>query len=54
MEDLEVLEIPRHALHARRIVFAHPTTGKQVEVIAPWPAELEAFWEGLAPPPGRT
>jgi len=48
-DDLELLELPRHALHARRIAFAHPTTGKRVEVIAPWPTELEAFWNGLSP-----
>jgi len=47
-DDYAVLELPRHALHARRIVFAHPTTKRTVEVLAPWPAELEAFWEGLA------
>ncbi len=48
-DDLELLELPRHALHARRIAFAHPRTGKRLEVEAPWPTELEAFWEGLSP-----
>ena len=43
-EDLEVLELPRHALHARRVAFAHPSTGERLEVTAPWPAELVAFW----------
>jgi 23S rRNA pseudouridine1911/1915/1917 synthase len=47
--DLEILELPRHALHARRIAFAHPTTGSRVEVIAPWPKEIEAFWDELEP-----
>lgn len=49
-EDLELLELPRHALHARRIVFAQPTTGARVEVLAPWPAEIEAFWQELLTP----
>ena len=43
-----LLELPRHALHARRIAFTQPTTGERVEVIAPWPEELEAFWQSLA------
>jgi 23S rRNA pseudouridine1911/1915/1917 synthase len=46
-EDLVLLELPRHALHARRIAFAHPTTAERVEVTAPWPAELLAFWSGV-------
>lgn len=48
-DDLLVLELPRHALHARRIAFAHPRTGERLEVTAPWPDELEAFWSGLTP-----
>ena len=48
--------IPRCALHARRLVFAHPQTGAPVEVIAPVPADLEAALAklrgaALAPPP---
>ncbi len=46
-DDLALLELPRHALHARRIAFAHPSTGERIEVTAPWPEELEAFWQGL-------
>ncbi len=54
-DDLALLELPRHALHARRVAFAQPTTGARVEVVAPWPAELEAFWAGLRPlPQGET
>jgi 23S rRNA pseudouridine1911/1915/1917 synthase len=48
-DDLALLELPRHALHARRIAFAHPATGERLEVTAPWPAEIEAFWAGLDP-----
>jgi 23S rRNA pseudouridine1911/1915/1917 synthase len=46
LEDEELLELPRHALHARRMAFAHPTTGKPIEIIAPWPADLTEFWDG--------
>jgi 23S rRNA pseudouridine1911/1915/1917 synthase len=46
-DDLALLELPRHALHARRVAFSQPTTGERVEVTAPWPVELEAFWQGL-------
>jgi 23S rRNA pseudouridine1911/1915/1917 synthase len=46
-DDLELLELPRHALHARRIAFAHPATGDRIEVTAPWPNELVAFWDNV-------
>jgi 23S rRNA pseudouridine1911/1915/1917 synthase len=31
---------PRLALHAHRLVFVHPTTGRQVDVQSPWPRDL--------------
>jgi 23S rRNA pseudouridine1911/1915/1917 synthase len=34
--------IGRHALHAWRIAFAHPRTGKPLRFEAPLPADLEA------------
>jgi 23S rRNA pseudouridine1911/1915/1917 synthase len=46
-DDLSVLELPRHALHASRIAFMHPRTGARLEVRAPFPADLEAFWASL-------
>jgi 23S rRNA pseudouridine1911/1915/1917 synthase len=49
-DDLTLLELPRHALHARRIAFTHPATGERLEVTAPWPTEIEAFWDGLTSP----
>jgi 23S rRNA pseudouridine1911/1915/1917 synthase len=48
-EDAAVLEIERHALHAHRIGIAHPVTGERLVVESPLPADLEAFWESLAP-----
>ena len=36
------LLLPRHALHAHRLVFIDPD-GSRVEVVAPPPADLEAF-----------
>jgi 23S rRNA pseudouridine1911/1915/1917 synthase len=33
---------PRLALHAHRIVVAHPITGERLDVGSPWPADLRA------------
>ncbi|MEI7025229.1 RluA family pseudouridine synthase [Paenibacillus sp. y28] len=33
--------IRRQALHGERIIFAHPLTGEQIEIEAPFPAELQ-------------
>ncbi len=37
------LGLPRHALHAARIGFPHPTTGARVTVESPLPSDLAAF-----------
>jgi 23S rRNA pseudouridine1911/1915/1917 synthase len=37
----------RNFLHAARIAFAHPMTGKQIEVRAPLPAELVTYLKNL-------
>jgi len=37
----------RNFLHAARIAFAHPLTGKQIEVRAPLPAELVSYLKNL-------
>ncbi|HSP80629.1 MAG TPA: RluA family pseudouridine synthase, partial [Myxococcaceae bacterium] len=37
------LRLPRHALHAARISFPHPGTGKRVSFDSPLPADLEDF-----------
>ncbi len=47
-EDLVRLELPRHALHAARLALAHPMTGAKLVVEAPFPADLEAFWQSIA------
>lgn len=46
-EDLERLEMPRHALHATRLELPHPITGAPLAVEAPVPADMAAFWDGL-------
>jgi RluA family pseudouridine synthase len=38
--DLEVLELPRHALHSHRLVFKSSLTGERVEVVSPLAADL--------------
>jgi len=43
------LLLPRHALHAASLRFAHPDTGEPILVESPLPADLEAFLATLAP-----
>jgi RluA family pseudouridine synthase len=44
-EMLETLLMPRHALHAERVAFRHPSTGKRCEFQAPVPEDMRAFLE---------
>ncbi len=44
-DDTVVLD--RQALHARRLVIAHPETGKELEFVAPLPADLERVLAAL-------
>ncbi len=46
-EDLVLLELPRHALHAARLALTHPVTGAPLIVEAPLPDDLRAFWDQL-------
>jgi 23S rRNA pseudouridine1911/1915/1917 synthase len=51
--DLRRLELPRHALHAWRYRLQHAITGEPLELRAPLPADLVAFWQsvsGFQPP----
>jgi 23S rRNA pseudouridine1911/1915/1917 synthase len=50
-EDLARMELPRHALHAARLSFAHPMTGEPLVIDAPLPDDLKAFWDALVPMP---
>ncbi len=47
LDDLELLELPRHALHAHRLALSHPITGERLTIEAPLPADLAAFWADL-------
>jgi 23S rRNA pseudouridine1911/1915/1917 synthase len=54
-EDLQTLELPRHALHATRYRLQHPLTGRPLDLAAPLAPDLEEFWasvSGSAPPVG--
>jgi 23S rRNA pseudouridine1911/1915/1917 synthase len=42
-EALAQLILPRHALHAHRIGFDHPTTGQRLEFASPLPRDLADF-----------
>lgn len=46
-EDLEMLEMDRHALHATRLALAHPITGASLVVDAPLPRDMSDFWASL-------
>jgi 23S rRNA pseudouridine1911/1915/1917 synthase len=50
-EDVRLLELPRHALHAARLALAHPVTGDPLVIEAPLPADMAEFWAGLEPAP---
>jgi 23S rRNA pseudouridine1911/1915/1917 synthase len=40
LAELTGYEAPRVMLHARKLAFTHPRTGKRVACEAPWPADL--------------
>ena len=44
-EDHARLRLPRHALHAWRLELPHPRTREPVELEAPLPPDLAAFWD---------
>jgi len=46
-EDEELLELPRHALHAWEHQVTHPLTGQELRLRAPFPADLCEFWRGV-------
>ncbi len=52
-DDLRVLELPRHALHAASMRLPHPITGAPLHVLAPTPPDLRAFWSALSPSRGE-
>jgi 23S rRNA pseudouridine1911/1915/1917 synthase len=47
-DDVRMLELPRHALHARRLELAHPVTGAPLVIEAPLPADMAEFWASLS------
>jgi 23S rRNA pseudouridine1911/1915/1917 synthase len=46
-DDLRLLELPRHALHAHRYRIPHAITGELLTVEAPLAPDLRAFWERI-------
>lgn len=48
-EDRAALELDRHALHAAMLELDHPIRGGRVRIEAPLAADLQAFWDRLAP-----
>ena len=47
-EDIALLELPHHALHAHIYRMSHAVTGQPLEVMAPMPADLDEFWDNLS------
>ena len=47
-EDLQRLELPRHALHAARYRLEHAVTGKALDLVAPLAADLATFWKSVS------
>lgn len=45
-EDLLLLELSRHALHAHRYRLRHAVTGEMLELVSPLPRDLSEFWAG--------
>jgi len=44
-EDMELLELPRHALHAHELVVPHPSRPRErVTITSPLPRDLFGFW----------
>jgi len=43
----EVLALDRNFLHSAELEFAHPTTGKLIQLQSPLPLELSAFLANL-------
>ncbi len=46
--DLEVLELPRHALHNHRLAFTSPAGGERREVVSPLAEDLRAYLDAHA------
>lgn len=44
-EDLEKLELSRHALHAHRYQLPHPFTGETLHLVSPLAADLQRFFD---------
>lgn len=49
IEDLELLELPRHGLHAHCLEIDHPAGGHRLRIEAPLYPDLQAFWDDLSP-----
>jgi 23S rRNA pseudouridine1911/1915/1917 synthase len=50
----ERLRLGRNFLHAAKLEFPHPKSGKVLQLEAPLPAELESFLAQLEPSPAAT
>ena len=44
-EDLSLLELPRHALHAHEYRLRHCFTGAPLHISAPLASDLAHFWD---------
>lgn len=54
LEDLDALELPRHALHNHCYRLIHAITGEPLELRSPLPPDLQAFWDDKKTEPQPT
>ncbi len=52
-EDIESLELPRHALHAHRYALTHAVTGAALSFESRLPDDLLAFWDSRSESPPK-
>ena len=52
-EDLQKLELPRHALHNHRYCLDHAITGERLELESPLADDLASFWDAVDVPQRR-
>jgi 23S rRNA pseudouridine1911/1915/1917 synthase len=49
-DDIEMLEMARHALHAARLELEHPVTRVRLAIASPLPGDMSTFWDSLKGP----
>ena len=48
--DTTIPQVPRVMLHAHRVIFQHPQSGQEMELVAPLPGDFEQLMKDLGSP----